>query len=136
MSKITITNTPPVLVATSKEITNLMNKLGCSRREAEDIIRADREVDKMTIAEAQADLTAEQKKAVKSATISHSRKRTTAKKERKIDNIKKRFLGGIKTYLEGCGAIITKEKTETELTFSYEGDSYSVKLIKHRPPKS
>lgn len=136
MKTISIQNTPPVLVGKTSDIERIMKNLGCSRMEAIQVLMADAEVDKMSMSEVNNDLTAEQKSAVKSATIAHTKKRTAVKKERKIDNIKKRFLGGIKTYLEGCGAKVTKVKTETELTFEFENDCYSVKLIKHRPPKT
>lgn len=133
--KITVHTEPPKLLATAKEITNLMNKLGCTRWEAIDIIRADREIDKMTVAEATADLSKEQKQAIKSATITHSKERTAVKRERKIDEIKKRFINGIKTFLEGCGATVEPLQNETDLHFTYQDDNFSIKLIKHRPSK-
>ena len=133
--KVTIHTEPPKLLATAKEITNLMNKLGCTRWEAKDIIRADRQIDKMTVAEATADLTKEQKQAVKNATITHTRERKPAKRERKIDEIKKRFINGIRIYLEGCGAKVEPLTNETDLHFIFENAHYSIKLTKHRPPK-
>lgn len=136
MKTISIQNTPPVYVGKVSDIQKIMKNLGCSYVEAVQVLMADAEVDKMPMSEVNADLTAEQKSAVKSATIAHTKKRTAVKKERKVDNIKKRFLNGIKTYLEGCGATITKVKTETELTFVFKGESYTIKLIKHRPPKT
>ena len=133
--KVTIHTEPPKLLATAKEITNLMNKLGCTRWEAIDIIRADRQIDRMTVAEVTADLTKEQKQAVKNATITHTRERKPAKRERKIDEIKKRFINGIRIYLEGCGAKIEPLTNETDLHFTFENAHYSIKLTKHRPPK-
>lgn len=56
-------------------------------------------------------------------------------KERKIDETKKRFINGFRVYLEGSGAKVTPLKNETDLHFTFEGESYSVKLTKHRPPK-
>ena len=133
--KVTIYTEPPKLLATAKEITNLMNKLGCTRWEAKDIIRADRQIDRMTVAEATADLTKEQKQAVKNATIAHTRERKPAKRERKIDSIKQIFIRGIKVYLEGCGAKVEPLTNETDLHFTFENAHYSIKLTKHRPPK-
>lgn len=136
MKTISIQNTPPVYVGKVTDIQKIMKNLGCSYVEAVQVLMADAEVDKMPMSEVNNDLTAEQKSAVKSATIAHTKKKTAVKKERKIDNIKKRFLNGIKTYLEGCGATITKVKTETELTFVFKGERYTIRLIKHRPPKT
>ena len=56
-------------------------------------------------------------------------------KVRKIDEEKKHLLGCIKTLLEGLHAEDTQMTTETELTFTFNHNSYSLKLIKHRPPK-
>lgn len=58
--------------------------------------------------------------------------RKTSTKERKIDETKKRFLNGFRVYLEGCGCEIVNLKTETELTFNFENEQYTVKLTKHR----
>lgn len=64
-----------------------------------------------------------------------SKPRKTVKKERKVDNTKKRLLNDCKVLLEGLGAEILNVKTETEITFSFDGDEYSFKLVKHRPKK-
>ena len=71
---------------------NLMEKLGCSYQEALEIIADDSEVDKMSVKEAQSDLTSEQKKAVKKATITGSKKKVPVKRERKIDRRKQFFI--------------------------------------------
>ena len=61
--------------------------------------------------------------------------RKTTKKERKVDETKKRLLSDCKILLEGLGANITNVKTETEITFIFENEEYSLKLVKHRPKK-
>lgn len=61
--------------------------------------------------------------------------RKTATKERKVDSTKKRLLADCKVLLEGLGAIILDVKTETEISFSFENEEYSFKLVKHRPKK-
>jgi len=58
--------------------------------------------------------------------------RKASTKERKVDETKKRFLDGFRIYLEGCGCEIVNLKTETELTFNFEDEQYTVKLTKHR----
>ena len=59
-----------------------------------------------------------------------SRKPST--KERKIDETKKRILNNCRVLLEGMGAVSAQMKTETEVNFTFEGEEYSLKLIKHR----
>lgn len=56
-------------------------------------------------------------------------------KERKIDEEKGYLLSCIRGLLGGEGAEIIATKTETEVEFNYNGNHYSVKLTKHRPPK-
>ena len=62
--------------------------------------------------------------------------RKTAKKERKIDETKKRLLADCRVLLEGLGAQTLNVKTETEITFLFGDDEYSLKLVKHRPKKT
>lgn len=59
--------------------------------------------------------------------------RQTAKKERKIDVTKKRLLTDCKILIEGLGAKVLSTKTETEITFVFQDEEYTLKLIKHRP---
>lgn len=66
----------------------------------------------------------------KSAT---DRKKST--KERKVDDTKKHLIDCTKVLLEGLGATEAAVKTETEISFKFEGASYTFKLTKHRPPK-
>lgn len=61
--------------------------------------------------------------------------RKATKKERKVDTTKKRLLMDCKALLEGLGAEVLNVKTETEVTFNFEGEEYSLKLVKHRPKK-
>ena len=126
---------PKHVTETFVKVGELMKKLGCTEAEAFQILAEDERIDKMTVAEATADLTKEQKQAVKNATITHTRERKPAKRERKIDEIKKRFINGIRIYLEGCGAKVEPLTNETDLHFIFENAHYSIKLTKHRPPK-
>ena len=61
------------------------------------------------------------------------RKKST--KERKVDETKKKILSAIKVLVEGMGADVTNIKTETEITFNFDNEEYSIKLIKHRKKK-
>lgn len=118
-----------------KRVTKLMKSLSCTREEALAVIAEDEEIDGMSMKELHADETPEQKKARKDATKIGTRKRTEVKRERKVDEIKKRLLNGFRVYLEGSGAVVEPLKTEAEMNFKFEGADYTVKLIKHRPPK-
>ena len=76
---------------------------------------------------------------IKAGRINHEAKadkpRKTVKKERKVDETKSRLLNGCRVFLEGLGAKTLKVKTETEVTFLFGGEEYSLKLIKHRNKK-
>ena len=62
--------------------------------------------------------------------------RNAKPKERKVDETKGRILKDCKVLIEGLGGITTNLKTETELSFIFEGAEYTLKLTKHRPKKS
>jgi predicted ATP-grasp superfamily ATP-dependent carboligase len=61
------------------------------------------------------------------------RKKTV--KERKVDEEKKRLLNFCRIPIEGAGGIITNIKNEAEFSFTFGENCYTVKLVKHRPPK-
>ena len=58
-----------------------------------------------------------------------------AEKVRKVDEEKKLLLQRVKDTLEDLGAEVSLIKTETEVTFAYNGNNYTIKLTRHRPPK-
>ena len=61
-------------------------------------------------------------------------------RERKVDEEKGYILKNVKTLIEGMllnkgeSAEVSK-KNETELSFNLNGNAYTLKLTKHRPPK-
>lgn len=61
--------------------------------------------------------------------------RKPVKRERKIDTTKARLLTDVRVLIEGLGGQVKAVKTETEITFNFEGAEYSFKLVKHRPKK-
>lgn len=63
------------------------------------------------------------------------KKRKTSTRERKIDEEKKKFLNGFRIFVEGCGGCLTAFKNEAEFSFTFGENSYTVKLVKHRPSK-
>lgn len=56
-------------------------------------------------------------------------------RERKVDAEKGGLLTAIKTAVEAFGGIVSGVKNEAEFSFTFNGNSYTVKLVKHRPPK-
>lgn len=125
---------------TEKQILDTMKALDLTRDEAIELIKEDEEVDRMSMKEVDNDLTAEQKKAKKAMTKTGEKKPTVykfdKKRERKVDETKKHIMSCIKVLLEGLKATVQPLTTEAEMHFSYEGAEYTIKLIKHRPPKS
>ena len=119
-----------------KRITNLMKSLGCTREEAISVIMEDEEIDRMSSKEITADLTPEQKKAMKDATKTGTKKRSEVKRERKVDETKKRLLDVCAKGLSDELEIVAEYENEVALHFSFEGANYELKLIKHRPPKA
>ena len=61
--------------------------------------------------------------------------RKKAVRERKVDEEKGSILAELRSTLEYDGANITGVKNEAELSFEMNGNNYTIKLIKHRPPK-
>lgn len=125
---------------TEQEILKTMKALDVSRAEAIGILKEDEEIDRMEMSQVDNDLTAEQKKVKKQMTKTGDKKKPTVykfdkPKERKVDETKKRFLTAIKVLLEGAGCAVETPKTEAEMHFTYEDESYTLKLIKHRAPK-
>jgi len=63
------------------------------------------------------------------------KKRQPSKRERKVDETKKKLLNNVRVLLEDLNADILNIKTETEITFSFQNEEYSFKLVKHRKKK-
>ncbi len=118
-----------------KRIAKLMKEFDCTREEAISVILEDEEVDKMDMKEVNSDLTADQKKAMKEATKTGTKRRTDVKRERKVDTEKLEILKICGNALESLVGEC-QYKTETELNFNLNGNEYTLKLIKHRGPKA
>lgn len=58
--------------------------------------------------------------------------RNTKPKERKVDLEKASILSALSVALAQNGIVVTEQKTETELKFMLNGNSYTLKLTKHR----
>ena len=114
-----------------KEILNYMESLDLTREEAEQLWEDDNS-DEMT--PEQAELTAKAKELGRHMGES-MKERKPREKVRKVDEEKKMILAEFAESLNGINAEIIEVKTETEITFKYGGNVYTVKLTKHRPPK-
>ena len=120
-----------------KRIASLMKSLGCTREEAIAVIEEDEAIDKMTMKEINADLTPEQRKVMKEATSTGTKKRTAAvKRERKPDEEKSEIIGKIAVFLKEIdGYDVEVIKGEREISLIVGANDYSITLTKHRPPK-
>ena len=112
-----------------------MKTLKCTRDEAIDIIACDDEIDggnKELFA-----LTDEQKKLVRKITKADKKPdiaKKPTKRERKVNENKKILIEKIAEALADTENLSVK--TETEISFTYNGKAYSVKLTEHREKKS
>ena len=112
------------------ELAENMKALGISEQEAVDMWLFDNdyedneEVDEMTV----------KAKAVKRYE-KRDAPRKTVKKERKVDEEKKELLNLCRIPIEGAGGNVTNIKNEAEFSFTFGNNSYTIKLVKHRPPK-
>lgn len=113
-----------------QEIQKYMKKLDISRAEAEQLWQDDH--DEVVTAEmAEMEKKAKQIKRYEKS----DKKRKASTRERKVDEEKGRLIRDYKTLTEGLGGEITSIKNEAEFSFLFNGNSYTVKLIKHRPKK-
>ena len=112
-----------------QQIENYMKSLQISRAEAEQLYEDDKED---FIGEEGEEMT---KKAKEVRRYEKADKPKTKKtKERKIDETKGYLLNLIRETLAPL-VNITEIKTETEISFVYNDESYSLKLTKHRAKK-
>lgn len=115
-----------------KDIQNYMKTLDLTREEALQLWEDDNS-DELT--PEQTELT-EKAKSLGRHMGDTIKERKPREKVRKVDEEKKVILSKFTDVLKDFGADVTEVKTETEITFSYNNNVYTVKLTKHRPPKS
>ena len=113
------------------EINNSVKVLGITPAEAVQLWLDDNDY---TTNETVEELTTKAKQNIKRYEQS-DKKRKTSTKERKVDEEKKRFINGFRIFAEGLGAVVTSTKNEAEFSFTFGDNAYTVKLVKHRPPK-
>lgn len=111
-------------------IVNYMKSLQISREEAEQLFEDDLED---FIGEEGEQMT-EKAKSVKRYEKSDQPKKERKPKERKVDQTKAFILSELHKTL-GTFVKITNVKTETEISFVYNDEEYTLKLTKHRKGK-
>lgn len=118
------------MTAKEKEIKGFMEKYKISYEEAEEMWLFDN--DKIEIEEVN-QMTEKAKKNFKNYTQGDKQRKKTTR-ERKVDSKKAYLLDLCENGLNGF-VKITGRKTETEITFEYEGEKYTLKLTRHREKK-
>lgn len=117
-------------------IKKYMEKYECSREEAIEIIKDDEETDSMSVGQINAELTPEQREAVKDTTRTSSGKSKNTTKERKADEEKRMIINSLLEAVKQIDSNAEATKIEKEINFTIGENHYSVSLIKHRPKKS
>lgn len=115
------------------QVKKLMQTLNISEAEALEILAEDKEIDRGAKLY---ELPEDRKAGAKKARRAERKQATPVKRERKVDETKKRILNLCRIPLEGAGAEVLEMKTETEILFTFEDATYTLKLTKHRPAKS
>ena len=120
---------------TEKEIQHQMQCNHCTREEALDILAWDYDIDHGD--KEKGAPTAEQKKLIRSLTKADKAptEKRTVKRERKVDANKAEIFEKIRAML-ASEVEITAVKNEAEISFMHAGETYTVKLTKHRAPKA
>lgn len=109
-----------------EQIKSYMTKLKISREEAEQLWEDDQEDYIGEVGEEMTKKAKEIKRYEKA-----DKPKSKSKKERKVDENKKAILDKLYKALETF-VKITNVKTETEISFVYNDENYSLKLTKHR----
>jgi len=119
---------------TEKEIEKQMKANHCTREEALEILQWDYEIDHGNTENGA--LTKEQKALVRKITKADKdpAKKRSVKKERKVNENKKALIEKIASALTETENLSVK--TETEISFTYNGKQYTVKLTEHREKKA
>ena len=118
---------------TEKQIENAMRSLNLSREEAIEMLRDDEAIDKGAEL---FELTDEQKKVAKQMTAAGGGKhKEKVKRERKVDEDKHEIMQTLDDALCDIADNVDERKADSEISFSYNGARYTLKLIKHRPTK-
>ena len=127
------------------DILNYMKKLDISREEAEQLWQDDHDeviTPEMEEMEKKAKqirrFTPEMEEMEKKAKQIRRYEKSDAPKkarERKVDAEKKNILSCCRVLVEGLGGVVSKVNNEADFSFTFNGNLYTLKLVKHRAPK-
>lgn len=113
-------------------ILNYMKSLDIDRAEAEQMFEDDYSD---TILPEVAELTKKAKQNIKNYTEGDKTHNKGKNRVRVVDNEKLQLLQIMGTALTSNGCLKTEIEKEVNLHFTFNGNAYSIKLTKHRPPK-
>ena len=115
---------------TEAEIQYQMKCNKCSHAEAESIVKWDDAIEAGEKPEG-SEISKEQKAAIRDLThTARTNKQSGKPRERKIDPVKKELIEKLQGSLQGAENIDVKN--EAEISFVYKGESFTIKLTKHR----
>lgn len=121
-------------------IAKYMKKYDCTEAEAIEIINDDEAVDKMTVSEIKKSYSKEELEAIKSVTKTTSDKKKTSykfdKRERPKDEEKVEIVQKIADFLKNLYKNVEISNIGQEISLKIGENDYSIKLVKHRPPKN
>lgn len=80
--------------------------------------------------------TKDSNKKAKKTRMASATEENKKERPRKVDETKGKILTDIKAVIENLDAENIEMKTETELSFTFKGESYTLKLTKHRKAKA
>lgn len=112
-----------------KKIAQFMKSLGLTREEAIALIEEDKRIDKMTIAEINAEYTAEEKQVIKEMTTAGRKVADTpVKRERKADDDKGSLMAILQNALADSTENLIVTNAEREMTFDFNGRKFKLTL--------
>lgn len=120
----------------SKEwLENTMRALDCSEEDALEMWEDDEDIEAGEAKDF--DLTPEQEKQSKKYRQTTSKEKKTVKRERKPNEEKRFIINDLYNFLAGCAGIADTAiaNPERQIDFVVNGNSYSITLTCHRPPK-
>ena len=117
-----------------QKILEMMKILDISRDEAIELINEDKEIDRMTVKQAESDLTEEQKKAIKKAKGGAKSVKAvnaygkTVTRERKVDETKRELINILQESLKGVAENLEITNIERQLDFTVKGRKFRIVL--------
>lgn len=118
-----------------KQIERSMRVLKIDRAEAEQLVDYDEQTDRMTMAEINAEMTAEQRKNVKEMSKTGSKKPTTysfKQKKAKKDTEKEQIVSNLAELVKNFARNVEIVNKNREISFQIGQNDYSLTLVKHR----